>query len=239
MTLRQTPKPGVFCYSKNMCGAFSVIHPFRDLSQRFNAGYNEKEIKPRYNVRPSQPIPTILNTEPDEIIYTSWGIHPFYDKTGKMFFINARDDSMTKPTWRKMIQEQRCLILADGFYEWQKQAGSKIKIPYRFELKNREPFAFAGLWQYEEDGEGNKVPHSVIITTTPNGVIESVHDRMPAILTPENEKDWLNSDVETEQAIEMLSPYPVKEMVSYPISTLINKPSNDTEEIINPANNSK
>lgn len=100
-----------------MCGAFSIIHPFRDLSQRFNAGYNESPADPRYNVRPSQPIPTILNTDPDQITYSMWGIHPLYDKTGKMFFINARNDSMTKPTWKKMIQEKRCLILADGFYE--------------------------------------------------------------------------------------------------------------------------
>ncbi len=218
-----------------MCGAFSVIHPFRDLSQRFNAGYNDSPVKPRYNVRPSQPIPTILNTDPGEIVYTQWGIHPFYDKTGKMFFINARNDSMTKPTWKKLIQEQRCLILADGFYEWQKQPKTKLKVPYRFELKNKQPFAFAGLWQYEEDNKGNKIPHSVIITTTPNKVVEDVHDRMPVILTPSSEKDWLNPDIESHDAIELLTPYPAKEMVSYPISTLVNKPSNDSVEVIKPA----
>lgn len=218
-----------------MCGAFSIIHPFKDLSQRFNAGYNDNPVDPRYNVRPSQPVPTILNTDPDEIVYTQWGIHPFYDKTGKMFFINARDDSMAKPTWKKMIQEQRCLILADGFYEWQKQPGSKIKIPYRFELENKEPFAFAGLWQYEEH-ENQKVPHSVIITTEPNGVVENVHDRMPVILTPKNEKDWINPDIEAEEAIKLLKPFPAKEMVSYPISTLINNPNNDSKEMIIPVN---
>ena len=138
-----------------MCGAFSIIHPFRDLSQRFNAGYNDSPTDPRYNVRPSQPIATILNTDPDQIIYSMWGIHPFYDKTGKMFFINARNDSMTKPTWKKMVQEQRCLILADGFYEWQKQPDSKTKVPFRFELVSKEPFAFAGLWQYESPRTGN------------------------------------------------------------------------------------
>ncbi len=222
-----------------MCGAFSVIHPFRDLSQRFNAGYNDSPVDPRYNVRPSQPIPTILNTDPEEIVYTQWGIHPFYDKTGKMFFINARNDSMIKPTWKKMVQEQRCLILADGFYEWQKQPDSKLKVPYRFELKDKEPFAFAGLYQYELDNKGNKVPHSVIITTTPNEVVESVHNRMPVILTPTSEKEWLNPDLETEDIIELLQPYPANKMVSYPISTLINKPSNDSSDIIKPAANSK
>lgn len=222
-----------------MCGAFSVIHPFRDLSRRFNAGYNEKETKPRYNIRPSQPIATILNTDPDEIVYTLWGIHPFYDKTGKMFFINARDDSMTKPTWKKLLQEKRCLILADGFYEWQKQSKSKTKIPYRFELKSKEPFAFAGLWQLEEDEKGNRIPHSVIITTEPNSIVEDIHDRMPAILLPDLEQVWLNPDNDSETAIKALRPYPAQKMVSYPISTLVNKPSNDSAEIINPARNSK
>ncbi len=219
-----------------MCGAFSVIHPFRDLSKRFNAGYNEKESKPRYNVRPSQPIPAILNSNPDEITYTMWGIHPFYDKTGKMFFINARNDSMTKPTWKKLIQEQRCLILADGFYEW-KKVNSKTKQPFRFEMKSKEPFAFAGLYQYEEI-DGQKIPHTVIITTEPNDLVEEVHDRMPAILTPANEEDWLNPDIDADKAIKMLKPYPKKEMVSYPISTLINKPSNDLEDVIRPIQNS-
>lgn len=219
-----------------MCGAFSVIHPFRDLSQRFNAGYNEKEPGPRYNVRPTNPIPTILNTDPDEITYTMWGIHPFYDKTGKMFFINARNDSMSKPTWKKMIQQQRCLILADGFYEWQK-VNTKTKQPFRFELKSKEPFAFAGLYQFEENN-GKQIPHSVIITTEPNSVVENVHDRMPVILAPKNEKEWLNPDIDTEDALKMLIPYPPKQMVSYPVSTLVNKPVNDTPEIIQPLQNS-
>lgn len=217
-----------------MCGAFSILHPFRDLSQRFNAGYNEQNIDPRYNVRPSQPIPTILNTDPSQIVYTQWGIHPIYDKTGKMFFINARDDSMAKPTWKKMVNEQRCLILADGFYEWQKQPNSKTKIPYRFTLASSEPFAFAGLWQYEEDDNGNKIPHSVIITTTPNELVEDVHDRMPAMLSVDDEKAWLNPDTELDKALQALKPYPVARMVRYEVSTLVNSPQNDNADIIKP-----
>jgi putative SOS response-associated peptidase YedK len=222
-----------------MCGAFSIIHPFRDLSQKYNAGYNEKETEPRYNVRPGQPIATILNTNPAEIIYTMWGIRPHYDKTGKLFFINARNDSMLKPTWKKMATEQRCLILADGFYEWQKQTGSKLKIPYRFELKTQLPFSFAGLYQYEQDAQGNEIPHSVIITTEPNELVSSVHDRMPVMLTSQAEAIWLNPDIELEDALRLLSPYPAEEMTSYPISTLVNSPSNDSPEIIKPAENSK
>lgn len=217
-----------------MCGAFSILHPFRDLSQRFNAGYNDQPVDPRYNVRPSQPIPTILNFEPRQIVYTQWGIHPSYDKAGKLFFINARDDSMSKPTWKKMVQKQRCLILADGFYEWQKKPSSKVKVPYRFELTSKEPFAFAGLWQLEDDKKGHQIPHSVIITTTPNMLVEDIHDRMPAILSVEDEQAWLNPDTDLEQALKTLKPYPLIGMVRYEVSPLVNKPQNDTAEIIKP-----
>ena len=214
-----------------------MIHPFRDLSQRFSAGYNDHYENPRFNIRPSQPIPAILNSDPKEIVFTSWGIHPHYDKTGKMFFINARDDSMDKPTWKKMIREQRCLIPADGFYEWQKTTG-KTKTPYRFEMKDKGLFAFAGLWQLEEDERGNEIPHTVIITTTPNSVVEDVHDRMPAILSKEEEEIWLNPDTDADEAIKLLNPYPASKMHKFAISTLVNLPSNDTEEIILPAKNS-
>jgi putative SOS response-associated peptidase YedK len=217
-----------------MCGAFSILHPFRDVSGRFNAGYNDSREIPRYNVRPTQPIPTILNTNPKEITYSYWGIHPFYDKTKKQIFINARNDSLYKTTWKRLAQEQRCLVIADGFYEWQKQAKSKVKIPYRFELSDQGLFAFAGLWQEEVDASGKYVPHCVIITTEPNTIVEDVHDRMPVILKPELEQEWLNPDTTYDEALEMLLPYSTKAMHKYPVSTLVNSPANDSPEIIKP-----
>ncbi len=217
-----------------MCGAFSILHPFRDLSTRFNAGYNESFENPRYNIRPSQPIPVILNTNPTEIVFANWGIHPSYDKTNKMFFINARNDSLQKFTWKRMLAEQRCLIPADGFYEWQKLNSPKVKVPYRFELKNKELFAFAGLWQEESDKNGNKVAHCVIITTEPNKTVGIIHDRMPAILSKEQESEWLNVDTEIDQAINMLVPYSDSAMHKYQVSTLVNSSQNDSKEIIIP-----
>jgi putative SOS response-associated peptidase YedK len=217
-----------------MCGAFSVIHPFKDLSQRFNAGYNDFYEKPRFNVRPSQPVPVILNSDPSQIVFASWGIHPTYDKTRKMFFINARNDSLLKPTWKKLLQYNRCLIPADGFYEWQRTAGSKIKIPFRFELKDKGLFAFAGLWQEELDSQGNNIPHCVIITTEPNAIVSDVHDRMPAILAADDEQVWLNPDSDLDQVLNLVKPYPEEQMLKYPISTLVNSPANDDVEIIAP-----
>ena len=220
-----------------MCGAFSQFTDFRILGERFAATPPKEEVPKRYNIRPSQPIPVIFNTEPDKIDHAMWGITRFFgDK--KMFFINARNDSMEKPTWRKLLNENRCMILADGFYEWQKQEKSTLKIPYRFELKSKKPFAFAGLWKMEKDEHGKEIPHCVIITTEPNELVEVVHNRMPVMLNPETEKEWLNPDNDTDELLKMLIPYPAKEMLSFPISTLINKPSNDVEDVIKPAQNS-
>jgi len=215
-----------------MCGAFSILHPFREVGRHFNAGYNEEFEKPRYNIRPSQPIPVVLNTDPKEINFALWGIHPVYDKTKKMFFINARNDSLLKPTWKHMLKEQRCLIPADGFYEWQK-LDSKTKVPYRFELKTKKLFSFAGLWHMEEE-KNHQVPHCVIITTEPNKLVGEVHDRMPAILTKEQEKAWLNPDLEADDLIKLLIPYKTSEMKKYQVSSLVNSPMNDSEAIIEP-----
>ncbi len=218
-----------------MCGAFSVIHPFRDLSARFNAGYTEEFGVPRYNLRPSEPIPVILNTNSNVLTFAQWGIHPKYDKTHKMFFINARNDSLSKPTWREIFYTQRCLIPADGFYEWQKLDNSREKIPYRFELEDMTLFAFAGLWQEETDEHGITIPHCVIITTEPNDTVGKIHDRMPAILRKEDEAIWLDMDTPIEDALAMLQPYEDREMRSYKISKLVNSPFQDSPEIIAPA----
>lgn len=218
-----------------MCGAFAILHPFRDLSQKFNAGYNGTEPNPRYNVRPSQPIPAILNTDPDEIVHTYWGIKPPFIQ-GTRYLINARDDSLYKPTWKKLLQEQRCLILADGFIEWKKTEGAKT--PYFFKRKDAEPFAFAGLWKLDKTPDGQEVPHTVIITTEPNELVADVHNRMPAMFDPEEGKKWLNPDISPEDAKSLLKPYKTSEMTSYAISTLVNKPTNDFAEVIQPAQNS-
>lgn len=143
----------------------------------------------------------IRNTSPEQIEIVSWGIIPVWDKTGKKTIINARKDSLEKPTFRKSFFERRCLVLADSFYEWMKVDGQKAKQPYRFLLKSEQPFAFAGIW--EEAEEGN-VPHCTIITTESNGIVAPVHNRMPVILAPEVEGEWLNLDTPPEQALELL-----------------------------------
>lgn len=211
-----------------MCGAYSLFTDFDKLSKRFKAKPPKVSYPKRYNIRPSQLLVAILNTDPEQMVLAEWGITPFWDKSGKKQIINARKDSLEKPTFKQSFQERRCLILADGFYEWKAET-SKSKTPYRFILKSGEPFAFAGIWQ--EDAEN---PHAVIITTDPNKMVESIHNRMPAILQSEAEQEWLNPDLNLEQISRLLRPYPDEEIRSYPVSTLVNLPRNDSIEIITP-----
>lgn len=212
-----------------MCGAFSILHPFRDLSGRFNAGYNEISFPPRYNARPSQKLPVILNTDPKEIILATWGYMPPWSTSQGI--INARKESLdTKPMYFDAIEHRRCLILADGFYEWAKM--NKKKVPFRFTLKNEEPFAFAGIWSQDKN---TSLATFAIITTEPNDLVEKVHDRMPAILQSSDEKEWLRESMPSKEAITMLNPYPAEEMLSYEVSTLVNSPKNNTIDIIKPA----
>lgn len=210
-----------------MCGAYSLTIEFGKLVKRFKAKKPKVSYPKRYNIRPSQPLVAILNTDPEQMVLAEWGITPFWDKTGKKQIINARKDSLEKPTFKQSFHERRCLILADGFYEW--KAGPKGKTPHRFTLKSEEPFAFAGIWQ-EKDDE----PQAVIITTEPNELVSKVHNRMPVILKPEAEQEWLNPDLEPEQALELIQSYPAKEMRNYVVSTLVNLPKNDSLEIIKP-----
>src|SRR5918912_4384125 len=133
-----------------MCGRYSLKTDYKALSKRFNAEPQPVTDASRYNIAPTQDVPVILNTSPRQIELAHWGIIPAWDKTGKKTIINARKDSLEKPTFRKSFQERRCLVLADSFYEWMAVPGQGAKRPFRFLLKSERPFAFAGIWREEE-----------------------------------------------------------------------------------------
>lgn len=213
-----------------MCGAYSQFTDEKKLAKRF--GVTVPALPKRYNIRPSQPVAVIFNDNPGELSFALWGIYPPYDKPQKMFLINARSDSLGKPMWKKLLVEHRCLILADGFYEWYKPEDGGPKVPFRFELKTREPFAFAGLWQEVEGKDGKPERHCVIITTEPNELVGKIHNRMPAILDPEDEAKWLNPDLETTQLLELLKPYNFIAMESFSVSTKVNSPAYDSRDLI-------
>ena len=143
--------------------------------------------------------------------------------------INARAETiLEKPTYKRLIKSKRCLVISDGFYEWQKKVDKKI--PYRIFLKNEEPFAFAGIWDSWGEGENQFYSFS-IITTTPNKLVATIHDRMPVILDPEDESKWLQ-DTPMDRVLAMLRSYPAEKMDAYPVSTLVNSPMNNTAEVI-------
>ncbi len=208
-----------------MCGAFSIL-AFREFEENYDLSHKAYSFSPRYNARPGQRLPVILNTDPKTIQPVLWGFVPHWDKAKPI--INARKESLdTKVTFDKSFRERRCLIPADGFYEWGIVNGKKL--PFRFILKTHKIFAFAGIWHQDPKTEE---PEFAIITTEPNSLVAKVHDRMPAILPKNRELDWLRNDLHPELLLNLLEPFPANLMEAYPVSTLVNSPQNDSAYII-------
>jgi putative SOS response-associated peptidase YedK len=213
-----------------MCGRFSLIASADQLRERFGVKIREP-LKSRYNIAPTQTIPIITNTKPDEITLARWGLIPHWAKDEKASYsmINAKAETLEdKPTYRGPFRSKRCLIPADGFYEW-KKTGTK-KIPFRFTRKDCKLFAFAGLYD-DWEHEGKHVTSCTIITTNANTLLAKVHDRMPVILDEKQEKAWLE-DSKPEVLKSMLKPYPAGEMTSMQVSEKINSPKNDTRDVL-------
>ncbi|QHT65599.1 SOS response-associated peptidase [Rhodocytophaga rosea] len=216
-----------------MCGRYTLVKKAEDIEKRFHVQIEEDSVHPSYNAAPSQNLPVISNYNPTLAAYYKWGLIPFWAKDAAIGnkLINARAETLLeKPSFKKSLQSKRCLVIADGFYEWQKNG--KTKQPYRITLKDNGLFAFAGLWDEWKNEQGNKVRSFTIITTSPNSLMESIHDRMPVILKPEDEKDWLGTNLRPEDALELLRPYNAKQMQAYQVSKLVNSPANNNPELI-------
>ena len=147
--------------------------------------------------------------------------------------INAKAETVSeKPSFRKPFKEKRCLVLADGFYEW-KKPDKKTKIPFRFVLKNREPFAFAGLWDSWKDPNGEELLTFTIITTSANELMSPIHDRMPVILNSNDEAKWLDPEFkDTDKLKFLLQPFPSELMTAYEVSSIVNSAKNDSPKCI-------
>ncbi|UCF29428.1 MAG: SOS response-associated peptidase, partial [Chloroflexota bacterium] len=195
-----------------------------------------EDFPPRYNVAPTQPVAVVPNDGTNRLDFFNWGLIPFWAKDPKIGsrLINARSETIAeKPSFRGSFKYKRCLILADGFYEWQKQPGSKTKIPMYIHLKDRAPFAFAGLWDSWNSKDGSEIKSCTIITTQPNELVEQIHNRMPVILSPEGYAAWIQEGENDPELLKsLLHPYPSEEMAAYPVSTKVNSPQNDTPEVI-------
>jgi putative SOS response-associated peptidase YedK len=209
-----------------MCGRYTVTVPAEALEARFQAQASAGLVSPSYNAAPSHGLPVILNTEPRVMTLSHWGFVPEWaaGKPDVKPLINARaETAASKPYFRDAFRSKRCLVLADGFYEW-KRTG-KRKTPYRIAFKTNEPFAFAGLWSTVHDAQGRPRTTFAVLTTDANPLVARLHPRMPAILRPQDEAIWLDPLLLPEQAQTLLEPYPAGLLHAYPVSTRVNSPA--------------
>jgi putative SOS response-associated peptidase YedK len=217
-----------------MCGRYTLRTPMQTLVEEFGIVGTLPEIQPRYNVAPTQEVAAVL-TEDDErhLEMLRWGLIPSWadDPAIGNRMINARAETVSeKPSFRKAFKERRCLIPADGFYEWQKTGSGKQ--PYYIRMEDGSPFAFAGLWEIW-GRSGEEIRSCTILTTDANELVGEVHPRMPVILPPEDYGLWLDPDIqEAEPLLDLLRPYPDEAMEAYQVSRLVNSPSNDDERCV-------
>lgn len=219
-----------------MCGRYTVIAKAEEIEKRFDVEVPTTYAQ-RYNAAPTQKLPVITNENPAGLSFFNWGLIPKWakDKTISSKLINARAETISeKASFKNALKQRRCLVIADGFYEW-KRVSKKSKIPYRILLESKELFAFAGLWEEYEDEDQNQVHTFSIVTTTANATISKIHERMPVILEPKSEQIWLSSSASTEEHLNLLKPYNDTEMEYYSISPMVNSVVNDSPNLILPA----
>ncbi len=221
-----------------MCGRFTLTDPDADLAVQFNLP-EIPDLKPRYNIAPSQPVAAVRIAAAGmvrEMVMLRWGLIPFWAKDPGIGarMINARSETVAeKPAFRHAFQRRRCLVVADGFYEWQKQNGTKQ--PFYIRLREARPFAFAGLWERWESPEAEVIESCTLLTTQPNDLLREVHNRMPVILRPEHYELWLDTKVQEASLLQpLLRPYSPAEMDAYPVSRWVNSPDNDDPRCIEP-----
>jgi putative SOS response-associated peptidase YedK len=214
-----------------MCGRFTLTSSEEQIAAVLPGLVFDVPIAPRYNIAPTQTIAAVLNDDPQRVQGVRWGLIPAWAKDAAIGnrMINARGESLhEKPSFKRPLKKQRCLILADGFFEWQAVPGEKRKQPLYIRRRDAAPFAFAGLWDRWKSPEGERLTTATIITTAANRLVAPIHDRMPAILTPEHVPTWLaggECDIEPLQAC--LAPYPAELLELYPVSTRVNTPKHD------------
>ncbi|WP_174733089.1 SOS response-associated peptidase [Mesobacillus harenae] len=220
-----------------MCGRFSLFEPIETLQEKFDFEFS-KEFAPRYNIAPGQDILAVLPKGTGRGgAYLRWGFIPAWaqDEAIGYKMINARAETLSeKISFKNSFKQKRCIILSDGFYEWKREG--KLKKPYRFVMKDRKPFAMAGLWE-RWNKNGSNIFTCTIITTEANAVTKEVHDRMPVVLTKEAQQVWLSKSIEDpEQLKSLLCPYSSVQMELFEVSSELNSAKNEGIQLIEPLN---
>lgn len=209
-----------------MCGRFSLTTEEQQLNEFFNLSGGESPYVPRYNGAPTQSLAVITNQHPSRLQYFRWGLIPFWAKEIPKYMplINARAESITeKPAFRQVFQSKRCLVPADGFYEWVHKGK---KVPWRITMAEETPFAMAGLWDVWKNHNNQEIGSFTIITTSANELMASIHDRMPVILDREGSLKWLQ-DTDSVVLQNLLKPFPSDKMSACRISEKVNSVKNE------------
>jgi putative SOS response-associated peptidase YedK len=220
-----------------MCGRYTITGPLERYIEHFGVEeVRTDSLEPSYNVAPTESVYGLAEHDRRrQIGRFRWGLLPFWARDPRSIQINARAETITeKAVFRKSFTQRRCIIPADGFYEWERTAQGKL--PHYIHLVDGRPMGFAGIWSRWRDPEtGESVTTCAIVTTEPNELVGRLHDRMPAVLRPEHWSAWLDrSNRDPEGLLELLAPCPAKMMTAYPVASLVNKVQNNVPELIAP-----
>ncbi len=220
-----------------MCGRFSLVVPERFFSKIFTFK-DLPEMQPHYNIPPGVDIWAVRGDPgrgKSEVVRLRWGLVPFWSKDPKLGhrMINARSETvMEKPAFKAAFKNRRCLIPADGFYEW-KRVGSR-KLPFHIRMKSGDPFAMAGLWESWKGPQDERLESCTILTTGPNALVADIHHRMPVILPEDAFGSWLSEAAEPAKLVQSLGPYPHSAMEAFPVSPIVNSPKNNSPACLEP-----
>jgi len=223
-----------------MCGRSSLTKSEKELEVRFRSTFYAEDLEkynplPNYNVAPTHVMPVITNKDPEHFLPMRWGLIPSWAKDHKMGYkmINARIETVTeKSSFKRAITKRRCIIPMDGYYEWKKSASGKV--PYRITTKDQDIFSVAGLWENWKSPSGDWVQSFTIITQPASKVIEDIHDRMPAILSADAERSWLDIEIPVEDALSIISPYPEELLHFYAVENRVGKVAENDVDLIAP-----
>jgi putative SOS response-associated peptidase YedK len=223
-----------------MCGRASLTKTEKELEERFHAEFYSEDLErynplPSFNIAPTHMHPVLTNDDPEHLLFYRWGLIPFWAKDKKIGsrMINARIETVAeKGSFKHALKSRRCLVPFDGFYEWKKTPEGKQ--PYRIVTNNQEIFCIAGLWEKWKSPGNEEIYSFTLITMPSNEKIGELHDRMPALLAPDRERDWIDMDVPPKESLDLLEPYPDEWIDMYPVSKRVNNVRENDPELIKP-----